>query len=156
MRGVKGNGYSLQWVNFQIYFIQKIKRQVTQIIVLYKIVDFIPGGSVSDKIFNNPPAPQTTKIILAEIVIALEKLHRVNIVHGDLCFSNILVDSDGHLTLTDFGVSQLHSDNSATKKDWSDLSDMTCHLFPNPIHDDNERSVMKMLADLTDAQLFSK
>ena len=49
-------------------------------------------------------AEADAKVIIAEIVLALEHLHNHNIVYRDLKPENILVDFQGHVKLTDFGL----------------------------------------------------
>ena len=39
--------------------------------------------------------------------LAINFLHRNNIIHRDLKLENILLDAGGHIKLTDFGVSKL-------------------------------------------------
>lgn len=51
---------------------------------------------------------ETAKFFLAEIVLALEAVHNINVVHNDLKPENILIDSDGHAILTDFGIAELN------------------------------------------------
>ena len=43
---------------------------------------------------------------MAEIVLAIEALHRAQIIYRDLKPSNIIIDVDGHACLTDFGLSK--------------------------------------------------
>lgn len=43
---------------------------------------------------------------MAELVLAIEDMHRINYIHRDIKPDNILIDSEGHLKLTDFGLSK--------------------------------------------------
>lgn len=44
------------------------------------------------------------KLYACEIVLALEFLHKNGAVHRDMKSSNILIDSEGHIKLADFGL----------------------------------------------------
>lgn len=44
----------------------------------------------------------------AEIILALEYLHKHHIVHRDLKPDNMLISKTGHVKLTDFGLSQIN------------------------------------------------
>ena len=44
----------------------------------------------------------------AELILAIDHLHRQNIVYRDLKPENILLDSEGHVRITDFGLSKEH------------------------------------------------
>jgi serine/threonine protein kinase len=52
------------------------------------------------------PVP-VARFIAAEILVALEFLHRSDIVYRDLKPENVLFDQDGHIRLTDFGLARI-------------------------------------------------
>jgi len=46
------------------------------------------------------------RFYFAELVLAVESLHAIGIIHRDLKPDNLLIDGEGHLKLTDFGLSE--------------------------------------------------
>ncbi|KAL4481089.1 hypothetical protein ABPG72_015044 [Tetrahymena utriculariae] len=61
------------------------------------------------------------RFYIAEIILACSQLHKAGIVHRDLKPDNLLLDSKGHLKLTDFGLSDMgmrsrNMENSKQKK----------------------------------------
>lgn len=46
------------------------------------------------------------RIYIAELIIALEQLHEIGIIYRDIKLENVLIDRDGHIVLTDFGLSR--------------------------------------------------
>ncbi len=45
----------------------------------------------------------TARFYVCELLVALESLHELGIVHRDLKLENVMLDTEGHLVLTDFG-----------------------------------------------------
>lgn len=75
---------------------------------LYIVMEYLRGGDLHSLLkkegyFEENIARQYT----AEIVLALEYIHSLKIVHRDLKPDNILIGNDGHLKLTDFGLSEI-------------------------------------------------
>ena len=75
---------------------------------LFLVQEFIQGGDLffhmhSCKKFSNEKA----KFYTVEIILAIEYLHNNNMIYRDLKPENILIGNDGHIKLTDFGLSKM-------------------------------------------------
>ena len=83
---------------------------------LYMILDYFNGGELFFHLRNGGAfGEERAKFYAAEIACALSCLHDNNYIYRDLKPENILLDSDGHIRLTDFGLSKDGiSDNSIT------------------------------------------
>jgi serine/threonine protein kinase len=74
---------------------------------LYLVTDYMSGGELfwhlqKEGRFNETRA----KFYVAELILALQHLHKHNIVYRDLKPENILLDANGHIALCDFGLSK--------------------------------------------------
>lgn len=74
---------------------------------LYFQMEFVPGGDLKCIMRNYNFIEPQIRFIIGEIILALEEVHMRNIVHLDIKPSNVLFDAEGHIKLTDFGVSVL-------------------------------------------------
>ena len=71
------------------------------------VMEFIIGGDFIDILSQEVRLDnEVAKFYSAEIVLALSYLHSIGITHRDLKPDNILLDSQGHAKLTDFGLSE--------------------------------------------------
>ena len=74
----------------------------------FYVMDLVENGSLADRLAAlEPPTTETVRTWYAELRDALALCHRRGIVHGDIKPENVLVDSDGHLLLSDFGIARL-------------------------------------------------
>lgn len=81
----------------------------------YMLFEYISGGDLHDKLIQNRRLSlENTKFYLAQVLVALQYLHRNEIVFRDLKPENILIDKYGYIKLADFGFSKFLKDNSKT------------------------------------------
>ncbi|XP_064569534.1 ribosomal protein S6 kinase alpha-5 isoform X2 [Zonotrichia leucophrys gambelii] len=74
---------------------------------LHLILDYINGGELFTHLSHRERFSENeVQIYIGEIVLALEHLHKLGIIYRDIKLENILLDSDGHVVLTDFGLSK--------------------------------------------------
>lgn len=72
---------------------------------LYFIMEYIPGGDLMSLLIRfGTFDEQFARFYIAELTLAIESVHRMGFIHRDIKPDNILVDKDGHIKLTDFGL----------------------------------------------------
>lgn len=84
------------------------------------VMEYMIGGDLSSLleeygVFDE----QTTRFYIGEVVLALETLHKSGIIHRDLKPDNILLDSKGHIKLSDFGLSEFGASQRMTRSNSS-------------------------------------
>ncbi|OHT12822.1 hypothetical protein TRFO_17174 [Tritrichomonas foetus] len=85
-------------VNFYYSFIMKNN--------LYLVMEYIPGGDIYSLLQSvGCLEEKNVKTYIVQLVKALQFLRENQIIHRDLKPDNILIDSNGFLRLTDFGLS---------------------------------------------------
>lgn len=75
---------------------------------LYLVMEYLNGGDCASliKVLGALPEDWTQKY-MAEVVLCVQHLHARQIIHRDLKPDNLLIESKGHLKLTDFGLSRM-------------------------------------------------
>lgn len=80
---------------------------------LYLVMEYLNGGDLYSLLRNLGCLDEdVARIYIAEVVLALEYLHSLRVVHRDLKPDNLLIAHDGHIKLTDFGLSKVGLINS--------------------------------------------
>ncbi|XP_028838426.1 ribosomal protein S6 kinase alpha-4 isoform X1 [Denticeps clupeoides] len=74
---------------------------------LHLILDYVSGGEMFTHLYQRDHfSEDEVRTYIGEIILALEHLHKLGIVYRDIKLENILLDSEGHVVLTDFGLSK--------------------------------------------------
>lgn len=72
---------------------------------LYLVMDYYPGGDLLTLLSKNGDRlpEDMARFYMAEMVLALDSLHRRRYVHRDVKPDNVLIGQGGHIVLADFG-----------------------------------------------------
>jgi len=87
---------------------------------LHLILDYVNGGELFTHLYQREQfTEEQVRIYIGEIVLALETLHKLGIIYRDIKLENILLDSDGHIVLTDVGLSKEFMPSDTTHRAYS-------------------------------------
>ncbi|XP_056446511.1 rho-associated protein kinase 2 [Gadus chalcogrammus] len=71
---------------------------------LYMVMEYMPGGDLVNLTSTYDVPEKWAKFYTAEVVMALDAIHSMGFIHRDVKPDNMLLDSNGHLKLADFGT----------------------------------------------------
>jgi serine/threonine-protein kinase LATS1/2 len=72
---------------------------------LYFVMDYIPGGDMMSLLIKKGIFEEhLARFYIAELTLAIESVHKMGFIHRDIKPDNILIDREGHIKLTDFGL----------------------------------------------------
>jgi hypothetical protein len=70
----------------------------------FLVMEFVPGHSLAEELATGPVGPARAMDLVAQIAAGLQAAHSAGLAHGDIKPHNVLLDFDGRVKLTDFGV----------------------------------------------------
>ena len=72
----------------------------------YFVMKYVNGSSLEQRLEEGPIPIELGRRVLREAALALGHAHKRGIVHRDVKPANIMLESDGRVVLTDFGISK--------------------------------------------------
>ena len=74
---------------------------------LYLVMDLFKGGDMRYHIFLNKKFNEIqSKFFISNIILGLEYIHKNKIIHRDIKPENLVLDQNGYLAITDFGIAK--------------------------------------------------
>lgn len=84
--------------------------------IYYLVMEYIEGQTLKEYIVSNGPLSAEEAVpIMRQLVSAISNAHYNDIVHRDIKPQNILMDHDGNVKITDFGIAMALSATAYTK-----------------------------------------
>lgn len=75
---------------------------------LYLVMDYLPGGDLMNLLMKRDILTEDeARFYTAEMILAVDSVHKLNCIHRDLKPDNILIGKDGHIQLSDFGLAKI-------------------------------------------------
>ncbi|XP_047375702.1 serine/threonine-protein kinase greatwall isoform X2 [Sciurus carolinensis] len=142
---------------------------------VYLVMEYLIGGDVKSllHIYGYFDEEMAVKYI-SEVALALDYLHRHGIIHRDLKPDNMLISNEGHIKLTDFGLSKVTLNRDINmmdilttpsmakpKQDYSRTPGQVLSLisslgFFTPVAEKNQDSIDNISSHLSETTQFSQ
>ena len=82
---------------------------------IYLMFEYVAGGELFSYLRNAGHFTDSAALFYAaEIICAIDYLHRLSIAYRDLKPENLLLDKEGHIKITDFGFAKRLEDRYGT------------------------------------------
>ncbi|KAH7522081.1 hypothetical protein FEM48_Zijuj07G0099900 [Ziziphus jujuba var. spinosa] len=87
---------------------------------LYLIMEYLPGGDMMTLLMRKDTLTEDeARFYVGETVLAIESIHKHNYIHRDIKPDNLLLDKNGHMKLSDFGLCKPLDCSNLQEKDFT-------------------------------------
>ena len=94
---------------------------------LYLVMEFLPGGDLMNLLIKKDIFTEDeARFYTAELILAIESIHKLDCIHRDIKPDNILIDKNGHIKLSDFGLAKI-SDKIFQKNEEEQVQERQTH-----------------------------
>ena len=135
-------------------WIVKLKYSFQDDFYLYLVMDFLPGGDLMNLLMKKEVLTEDeARFYTAEMILAVDSVHKLNCIHRDLKPDNILIDKNGHIQLSDFGLAKISDktffpitskDNQGPQRIINNPSDSITSANTNYSNNNMNQSLKKM------------
>jgi len=75
----------------------------------YFVMEFVEGQTLAEKVMQDTMSPLAKVMLSMQICSGLAYAHKNGVIHRDIKPANLLIDSEGHLKILDFGIAWLNA-----------------------------------------------
>lgn len=76
---------------------------------MFLVLEYCSGGELFSLLDKQGRLPESAaRFYAAQLVLGLEYLHSQHIIYRDLKPENVMIDAEGYVKLTDFGLSKMN------------------------------------------------
>lgn len=102
--------------------------------IAYLVMEYIQGDDLKHHLDKGERYTlQQAASIMNDLLSALDYAHRQNIVHRDIKPANLLIEADGRIKLTDFGVARIQDSGEATRTKGTMVGTLK-YMSPEQVH----------------------
>ncbi|TYG98620.1 hypothetical protein ES288_A10G131800v1 [Gossypium darwinii] len=97
---------------------------------LYLIMEYLSGGDMMTLLMRKDTLTEDeARFYVGETVLAIESIHKHNYIHRDIKPDNLLLDRNGHMKLSDFGLCKPLDCSNLQEKDFSTANNLSGALL---------------------------